>query len=114
MLELPPKLFLGNLSYPPRRPDTKGLEILTRNRPPLVSRRFFGLELLGLVVFLQPLPVFLDESGIRSDLVPLGWGDVAHHVFFLERVCELRSVFEAVGYVVEYLLLYFRVVVGAE
>src|SRR5919199_46929 len=55
-------------------------------RSPLMSRRFFGLHLLGLVVLLQLLPVFLDEPGVRSDLVPLGWGDVTHDVFLLEYV----------------------------
>jgi hypothetical protein len=70
-----------------------------RIRPPLVSlvsRRFFGLQLLGLVVLLQLFPVFSDESRIRSNFVPLGWGDVAYDVFFLEHVSKIRSIFEAV------------------
>jgi len=44
----------------------------------------------------------------------LGSGGVAHNIFFLKHIAKMRSVFEAVSYVLEYFVHNFRTVVIAE
>jgi len=74
--------------------------------PPLcLDRRILGIQPLRIDVFFQSLPVFPDEPGIRYDFVSLGLGSVAPDVFFLEHALKMRSFFQAVGYVLEDLVL---------